>query len=148
MSLLCPHLVAAGCRHKTANLGQRLFASFQTVVRLRRIHRQPGASVYKESLIRLRDGAMTQDDHKLWRQHDLGSAECTLDDAARKRFERDVSHLFSENAPAGARNGRMAGDFAREQTRSVLRVASRDSCRQAEVQSCERFGQHRGGHPR
>ncbi len=143
MSLLCPHLVPAGCRHKTANLGQRLFAGFETVVRLRRIHRQPGASVYKESLIRLRDGAMTQDDHKLWRQHDLGSAECTLDDAARKRFEREVSHLFSENAPAGARNGRMAGDFAREQARSVLRVASRDSSRQAEAQSCERFGQHR-----
>ena len=32
----------------------------KTVVRLRRIHRQPGASVYKESLIRLRDGGHDQ----------------------------------------------------------------------------------------
>jgi hypothetical protein len=143
MSLLCPHGAAAGCRQHTANLGQRLFANFQTVVRLRHIHRVPGASVYKESLIRLRDGAMTKADHELWRQHDLGAAECTLDDAARARCEGEVTHLFAENASAGERNGRMAGELARHQGRGVLRVASRDSCRQAEAQSCERFGQHR-----
>ena len=37
----------------------------------------------------------------------------------------------------------MAGELARDKGRSILRVASRDSCRQAEAQSCERFGLHR-----
>ena len=60
-----------------------------TVVRLRRIHRQPGASVYKESLIRLRDGAMTKADVELWHLHDLGDPRCTLDDATRMRCERE-----------------------------------------------------------
>ena len=59
LSLLCPNPVHGSREFRMANLGMRLFEAFQTVVRLRRIHRQPGQSEYKESLIRLRDGAQT-----------------------------------------------------------------------------------------
>ena len=60
------------------NTGLRLFKSFRMVVRLRRVHRQTGASVFKESLIRARDGAMTKEDHEVWREHELGGEGCTL----------------------------------------------------------------------
>ena len=63
LSLLCPHELQG-----RAALGKRLFDRFTTVVRLRRIHRQAGASLYKESLIRLRDGAMTKEDWQQWRK--------------------------------------------------------------------------------
>lgn len=54
------------CGQKDGNYGLRLFQTFDTVVRLRRTHRQPGASSYKESLIRTRDGAMTKEDPAEW----------------------------------------------------------------------------------
>jgi len=57
-TLLNPSTVHGARESFTLNLGLRLFRSFETVVRLRRIHRQVGASAYKESLIRTRDGAM------------------------------------------------------------------------------------------
>ena len=64
---------------KAANHGLRLVQQFRTVVRLRRIHRQPGASLYKESLIRTRDGAMTKADYELWKEHDLTDVDtCKL----------------------------------------------------------------------
>ena len=62
---------AAAAAAGGGGLGARLFKGFTQVLRLRRIHRQPGASLYKESLIRLRDAAHTKDDHALWQQHDL-----------------------------------------------------------------------------
>ena len=52
LSLVCPN-VLHGTHSERANHGLRLWKRFRTVVRLRRIHRQPGASKYKESLIRL-----------------------------------------------------------------------------------------------
>ena len=143
MSLLCLSVLSGGCRSNTANVGQRLFQGFRTVVRLRRIHRQPGASTYKESLIRLRDGAMSPRDHELWLQHDLGHGGCTLGAVDRARFEEERTHLFAENAGAGERNGAMAVKLARGKSRSILRVASCDNTKQAQRQSCERFGQHR-----
>jgi len=60
------------------NTGLRLFKSFRMVVRLRRVHRQTVDSVFKESLIRARDGAMTKEDHEVWREHELGGQGCTL----------------------------------------------------------------------
>jgi hypothetical protein len=144
-SLLNPRQMH-GARHACANLGLRLFGRFTTVVRLRRIHRQPGASQYKESLVRLRDGAMTKEDHAHWLQHDLAAGrECKLTQQQRKRFEDsdEVTHLFAENAGAGERNGEMAGRLAQETGRSILRVASRDTTMAASRQTCESFGQLR-----
>ena len=46
----------------SVNLGLRLFRDIKVVFRLRRIHRQVGQSVYKESLLRLRDAAHTKED--------------------------------------------------------------------------------------
>ena len=144
LSLLCTATLREDTyRARMANLGARLFRGFTKVVRLRRVHRQPGASVYKESLLRLRDAAHTKEDHARWQEHDLGSSACTLDAAQRKRFEGEVIHLFAENAGAGARNGHMAGELAKAQKRTILRVASRDTHKAAERESCERFGQYR-----
>ena len=65
LSLLNTNVHMNTREQKSSNQGRRLLEAFDTVVRLRRIHRQPGASQYKESLIRLRDAAMTKDDHAL-----------------------------------------------------------------------------------
>ena len=51
---------------------------FDTVVRLRRVHRQPGASKYKESLIRLRDGAATELHARFLAQHSLSASDVPL----------------------------------------------------------------------
>ena len=51
--------------------GRRAFNEFSTVLRLRRIHRQKGADLYKESTIRWKDAAITLEDHKLWETHAL-----------------------------------------------------------------------------
>ena len=144
LSLLCPNTLH-GHGSRTANLGMRLFSKFTTVVRLRRIHRQPGASAYKESLIRLRDGAMSKEDHELWTQHDLAAdpPACRLTQDQRARFEGKVTHLFADNAGAGERNGCMAGRLAEGKRRSILRVASRDSTASASRQPCDMFGQLR-----
>ena len=63
--------------------------------------------------------------------------------AERARFEQEVPHLFAENAGAGERNGDMAAKLARAKGLTILRGASGDNTRQAQRQSCERFGQHR-----
>ena len=90
----CPGPLSPGTYSKRANLGKRLFRRFRTVVRLRRIHRQPGASDYKESLIRLRDGAMTKEDWELWRQHDLAAGPaCKLTRAERHRLEDEAKKV-------------------------------------------------------
>ena len=101
---------------------------FDTVVRLRRIHRQPGASQYKESLIRLRDGTMTKEDHALWATHNLNDVDtCELTDEQRKYMEDNVPHLFAENMFAGCRNCYKAGKLATTTRRTILRVGSSDS---------------------
>ena len=138
LSLLCPHELQG-----SAACGKRLFDRFKTVVRLRRIHRQAGASVYKESLIRLRDGAMTKEDWQLWQEHDLAADNCKLTPQERSKLEDDVTHLFAENAGAGERNGLMASSLARRQRQSILRVASRDSTVAASRQPCDMYGQLR-----
>ncbi len=133
-----------GTHSARANLGKRLFQRFTKVVRLRRIHRQPGASAYKESLIRLRDAAMTKEDWALWQQHDLAEGPlCKLTRQQREKLEKDVTHLFAENAGAGQRNGEMAGEHAQRKGRHILRVASRDNTAAASRQPCDMFGQLR-----
>ena len=144
LSLLHPYIVREIREHKAANLGMRLLAGFDTVVRLRRVHRQAGASVFKESLIRTRDGAMTKEDHALWRSHDLADIDaCSLSPEERSYFEDDVPHLFAENVPAGARNGFKLGQHASAKGVTILRVASGDSSSAAARQSHDQYGQLR-----
>ena len=138
LSLLCPHDLKG-----QAALGKRLFARFKTVVRLRRIHRQAGASHYKESLIRLRDGAMTKEDWQLWLTHDLADDGCKLTRKQRQHFEQGpLTHLFAENAGAGERNGLMTSQEISSQLRCqrILRVASRDNSCAASRQPCDNYG--------
>ena len=130
--------------HKAANQGLRLLQLFDTVVRLRRVHRQPGACRYKESLIRLRDGAMTKEDHALWATHNLNDVDtCELTDEQRSYMEDKVPHLFAENAFAGVRNGHKAGAQARATGTTILRVASSDSSDAAAKQAHDQYGQLR-----
>ena len=60
--------------------GRRYLSEFKDVLRLRRIHRQEGADPYKESTMRLRDAAQTQEDYDLWHEHSLD--ECDSPDDA------------------------------------------------------------------
>ena len=132
-SLLNGQTIHGAREQAIANHGLRLFKKFNTVVRLRRIHRQKGASPYKDSLINLRDGAMSEADHALWATHDMsaGSQTCTFSAEERQVFEDEAVHLFAENAPAGARNGYKAGRLAETSGRTILRVASRDTSQSA-----------------
>jgi hypothetical protein len=140
LSLLNSNVVRDAREQKAANHGLRLFQAFDTVVRLRRIHRQPGASMYKESLIRTRDGAMTKEDHALWKTHDLGDPEtCTLTSEERAYFEDKAPHLFAENALAGQRNGHKLGQHTAAVSGAVLRVASQDSTAAASRQAHEHY---------
>ena len=130
--------------HKAANQGLRLLRLFDTVVRLRRVHRQPGACPYKESLIRLRDGAMTKEDHALWAKHNLNDVEtCDLSDEQRSYMENNVPHLFAENVYTGMRNGEKAGTLAMNTGTTILRVAATDSCDAAAKQPHDQYGQLR-----
>ena len=47
----------------------------------------------------------------MWQEHDIVGEQCKLSAAELQRFQEsaDVPHLFAENAPAGDRNGVMAG---------------------------------------
>ena len=143
LSLLNANVVHDAREQKDANHGLRIFHAFDTVVRLRRIHRQPGASTYKESLIRTRDGAMTKEDHAEWKTHDLSDPACTLTEKERAYFEEDTPHLFAENALAGQRNGHKLGQHAGATSATVLRIASLDSTAAASRQSHEHYGNFR-----
>ena len=123
------------------NLGARLFRNISNVFRLRRIHRQAGASQYKESLLRLRDAAHTKEDVALWKSHDMTSPDCTLSAEEIRSFQRDRVHLFCEKQRAGAFNGRRLGEDATAAGGSgILRVWSVESNPLVERYSCNSFG--------
>ena len=123
------------------NLGSRLFRNVNNVFRLRRIHRQAGASQYKESLLRLRDAAHTKEDVALWKSHDLTSPECTLSAEEIRVFQRDRVHLFCEKQRTGAFNGRRLGeDGTAVRSGGILRVWSVESSPLVERYSCDSFG--------
>ena len=92
--------------HGRACCGQRRFKEPTHVLRLRRIHRQLGADPYKESTMRLRDAAMTLEDHKLWQQHELTetTAGPTWEDS--ENLEERALHLVVEKAICGRINGK------------------------------------------
>ena len=138
-------LHGTGCSTGTdcmeVNLGARLFRNISNVFRLRRIHRQAGASQYKESLLRLRDAAHTKEDVALWRTHDLTSSECTFSVEEMRSFERERVHLFCEKQRTGAFNGRRLGeDGMAVKSCGILRVWSMESSPLVERYSCDSFG--------
>ena len=139
-------LHAGGCSTGTdsmeVNLGSRLFRNINNVFRLRRIHRQAGASHYKESLLRLRDAAHTKEDVALWKSHDLTSPDCTLTAEEIRIFQQERVHLFCEKQRAGAFNGRRLGEDATAPNKSsgILRVWSVESSPLVERYSCDTFG--------
>ena len=123
------------------NLGARLFRNIQNVFRLRRIHRQAGASEFKESLLRLRDAAHTKEDVALWKTHDVTSPECKLSPEQIRVFQRDRVHLFCEKQRAGAFNGRRLGEDATAAGGTgILRIWSVESNPLVERYSCDAFG--------
>ena len=135
LSLLHDKTVPDAMRQsKTANLGRRLFMQFTTCTRLRRVHRQPGASKYKESLLRLRDGAMTLEDHELWCSHDELHPTCTFTKDEKLHLQ-SAPHLFAENKQAGERNGEQVGKLCEASQQGLWRVMANDSCQAASHQS-------------
>ena len=119
------------------NLGRRLFGDFKTVFKLRRIYRQKGASAFKDSTLRLRDGAMSLADHALWATRDLANpcAPAPLLD----RAGRFVA-LCAENATAGARNGRRAGVLARGSAEPILLVKAAHNDPRAALRPASSYG--------
>ena len=96
-------------RRSLALSGRKTFQSFTKVLRLRRVHRLLGVDQYKESTLRLRDGAISVEDYDLWKTHELDTldpdrssllwpgAEGLLDEAL---------VLVTDNAQAGRINGK------------------------------------------
>ena len=141
-TLLNQQTKTAGYDRHDVNLGLRLFKRIQLVFRLRRIHRQVGQSVYKESLLRLRDAAHTKEDVELWRTHDLTDlSACTFSVEERKKFEADAVNLFCENRRAAEFNGRRLGEMVTEADgKEILRLWSVESTPAVERQPCENYG--------
>ena len=141
-TLLCSKAKSVGQDRHDVNLGLRLFQQIRVVFRLRRIHRQVGQSLYKESLLRLRDAAHTKEDVQLWKSHDLTDvAACTLTVEERKFFEGKCVHLFCENRRAGQFNGRRLGEeVAGKENSTILRVWSNDSTPGVERYTSENYG--------
>ena len=131
--------LSSGRDSKEVNVGARLFKNIANVFRLRRIHRQAGASVYKESLLRLRDGAHTKEDVELWKTHDLTSPTRTFTPQERQKFERERVRLFCERKKAGQFNGRRLGEDA-EDRGGILRIWSVESSASVEKHACESYG--------
>ena len=92
--------------------GRQTFAQFEDVIRLRRIRRQTGVDAFKESTMRLRDVAITKEDHELWKTHELdtllGSGPGSASPCPWQGGETLISEaviLVPENAAAGKING-------------------------------------------
>ena len=87
--------------------GQKLFRAFTEVLRLKRIHRQKGADVFKESTMRLRDAAITLEDYELWKEHELDSidpAQSAPWEGGEKLLATGLT-LVATNKQAGTLNG-------------------------------------------
>ena len=84
------------------------------VISLRRIHRQKGVDPYKDSTMRLRDGAITVEDDELWLTHEVPSLDPKegVPWFHGERLLREGLVLVPENAPAGRVNGRRLAEGA------------------------------------
>ena len=88
--------------------GRQLFKDFQQILRLRRIHRQKGADPFKESTMRLRDVAITQEDYELWQTHSLDECDSTEDAPwpGGEKLLQQALYLVADNTQAGRINGK------------------------------------------
>ena len=111
--------VRSGLRHR-AMQGRLQFEQFmKQVIRLRRIHRQKGADAYKESTMRLRDAAITPEDHLLWQQHVLVSPETEPTWEGGEGLQKTALVLVAQNAIAGRVNGQRLKERTRRLEESV-----------------------------
>ena len=107
--------VRSGLRNRAIQ-GRLQFERFmKQVIRLRRIHRQKGADQYKDSTMRLRDAAITPEDHSLWQQHELPSTEAKPTWEGGEGLQKTGIVLVVQNAIAG----RVNGQRLKERTRRV-----------------------------
>ena len=136
-SLIAP----AKGQSQRAAAGQRLFQSFKDVIRLRRVYRQKGASHYKESTLRLRDAAMSLQDHKLWSEHDLSHAALEAD--VRTIAEQEALWLVTENKKAGERNGAKMVQLAQANAVAVVKFQAESNRPGADTRPAEDFYQLR-----
>eukprot|EP00662_Eupelagonemidae_sp_cell21_P057762 gene57762-biopygen59097 len=142
MSLLAPPTAGerrAGARQMGC-LGRRLFNNFDSCYRLRRVHRQGAVCDFKDSTLRLRDGAMSMADYRLWQTHDINSHQAS---GELKKAAEDFMWLCAENAAAGQRNGRRAGLLARESKKPVIRVDAEHNESEASKRPADEFRQLR-----
>ena len=91
--------------------GRQTFDQFEDVLRLRRIHRILGQDPFKETTMRLRDAAITVEDHILWKSHEVESLEPDSVSSSESSWLgngdllREALVLVTDNAQAGAING-------------------------------------------
>ena len=85
--------------------GRIRFQKFSQVVRLRHIHRQKDADPYKESTIRLRDVAITEEDYALWQEHELPDVITAPSWSGGEDLHQKGLVLTAENEAAGRLNG-------------------------------------------
>ena len=98
---------AAGLRSLVL-AGRQTFQDFTQVVRLRRVHRLPGADLYKDSTLRLRDAAISMDDHALWKTHELDTLDAVTNPSPWPGADGLLDTalvLVTDNAQAGRLNG-------------------------------------------
>ena len=129
--------------------GRRTFQTFTDVIRLRRIHRQKGADAYKDSTMRLRDGAITLEDYELWQQHQILSINPT--DAVPweggEGLLQNCLTLVADNRQAGGINGkRLAAAAPLAQapgsvtaTQTIVRCEARHSHPKGEFRKADEF---------
>ena len=99
----------SGGLRSLALAGRQTFQTFKQIVRLRRVHRLPGADWYKESTLRLRDAAITVEDHKLWKTNELHSLEPDANPSLWPGADGLLNAalvLVTDNAQAGRVNGK------------------------------------------
>eukprot|EP00660_Eupelagonema_oceanica_P007192 gene7192-15539_t len=109
---------------RLGNLARRCFADFDACFRLRRVHRQGGVCPFKDSTLRLRDGAMTLADHDLWRTHDIADPSCSPE---LKMQAENWTWLCAENASAGQGLARCMLRLAQSSGQVVIRINAEHS---------------------
>ena len=130
--------------------GRQLFQTFTHVVRLRRIHRIKAADHYKDSTMRLRDAAITVEDHKLWQEHEIDSLEdpSVVSWPGGEGLLDVALCLVADNAQAGRINGMRlaaAAPFLNEPSSGgsdgniVVRLEARHNNAKGEARRAEDF---------
>ena len=112
-------------------------------VRLRVVYRQGDPCPFKESIMRLRDGAMTLSDYNMRKTHDImDTANC---DGDIMRRADGFLWLCAENADAGERNGRKLAKLAINDDTPIVRYDSTHSSESAKSLKPDVFMGHPNG---